>query len=47
MTEEEARESARQFEAILGIPVVLPLEDGVDALVPLFGKMINNHLAKA
>lgn len=40
MKEEEARDYAKKYQADLGIPVILPLEDGVDALVPLFEKMI-------
>jgi uncharacterized NAD-dependent epimerase/dehydratase family protein len=40
MKEDEARAYAKKYEAELGIPVVLPLEDGVEALVPIFEKMI-------
>lgn len=40
MTEKAARETAAQYEKELGIPAILPLEDGVDALVPIFKKMI-------
>jgi uncharacterized NAD-dependent epimerase/dehydratase family protein len=40
MTETEARESAKKYEAELGIPAILPLEDGLERLVPLFEKMI-------
>jgi uncharacterized NAD-dependent epimerase/dehydratase family protein len=40
MKEEEARAYAKKYEAELGIPVVLPLEDGVESLVPVFEKMI-------
>jgi uncharacterized NAD-dependent epimerase/dehydratase family protein len=47
MTEADARKSAERYEESLGIPVVLPLEDGVETLVPLFEKMIQKHLAKA
>ncbi len=41
MSEAEAREYARHKEEELGIPVILPLEDGVDRLVPLLRKMIS------
>jgi uncharacterized NAD-dependent epimerase/dehydratase family protein len=37
---EKARKIAADYESALKIPVVLPLEDGVDRLVPLFEKMI-------
>jgi uncharacterized NAD-dependent epimerase/dehydratase family protein len=40
MTEGEAREAAKKYEAELGIPAILPLEDGLDRLVPIFEKMI-------
>lgn len=40
MTEAEAREAAKNYEQELGIPAVLPLEDGLERLVPLFEKMI-------
>lgn len=40
MTEAEARESAKKYEAELGIPAILPLEDGLERLVPIFEKMI-------
>lgn len=40
MSEEEARKSAEAYEQSLGIPVVLPLEDGLDALVPALKKLI-------
>jgi uncharacterized NAD-dependent epimerase/dehydratase family protein len=40
MTAEAARTYAAKYTKELGIPVVLPLEDGVDALVPLFAEMI-------
>jgi uncharacterized NAD-dependent epimerase/dehydratase family protein len=42
MKESEAREYAKSYGEKLNIPVVLPLEDGVEALVPLFEKMIKN-----
>jgi uncharacterized NAD-dependent epimerase/dehydratase family protein len=46
MAESDAREYARKQHQELGIPVILPLEDGVDALVPVFEKMIKNTLAQ-
>jgi uncharacterized NAD-dependent epimerase/dehydratase family protein len=46
MTQAEAHASVQQYEKELEIPVVLPLEDGVDSLVPVFEKMIKNSLAK-
>lgn len=47
MTEQEAREYARQYREELNIPVVLPLEDGVQDLVPVFEKMIRSSLVNA
>lgn len=40
MTEQEAREYAAQTEKELNIPVVLPLEDGLERLVPIFENLI-------
>jgi uncharacterized NAD-dependent epimerase/dehydratase family protein len=40
MKEEEARAYAKKYQSELGIPTILPLEDGVDSLVPVFEKMI-------
>lgn len=40
MTVDEARTYASDYQKQLGIPVVLPLEDGVDQLVPVFAEMI-------
>ena len=40
MTEAEARDAAAGYTRELGIPAVLPLEDGVDGLVPVFEKLI-------
>ncbi len=37
---EDARLAAKQYQNELDIPAILPLEDGVDQLVPLFEKMI-------
>src|SRR5688572_14444313 len=39
MTEEEARSAAQHYHDELGLPTVLPLEDGVAGLVPVFEKM--------
>ena len=46
MTEREAREYASKYEKELGIPVVLPLEDGIDRLVPIFKDMIEKSIAQ-
>lgn len=46
MTEQDAREYAKKYEKELGIPVVMPLEDGVQTLVPVFEEMIRNSLAQ-
>ncbi|MBL7874518.1 MAG: DUF1611 domain-containing protein [Cyclobacteriaceae bacterium] len=46
MTEQEAREYAAQKEQELGIPVILPLEDGVDRLVAVFKDMIDKSIAQ-
>ncbi len=40
MNLQDARDYAKRSERELGIPVVLPLEDSVDALVPVFEAMI-------
>lgn len=40
MKEEEARTYAHEQQEKLNIPVILPLEDGVDSLVPVFESMI-------
>lgn len=37
---DKARQFAGQYEKELGIPVVLPLEDGVEKLIPVFEKLI-------
>jgi uncharacterized NAD-dependent epimerase/dehydratase family protein len=47
MTEQQARDYAKEYEQKLGIPVVLPLEDGVDSLVPVFEQMIKKATVKA
>ena len=46
MTEQEARAAAKKYNTDLGIPAILPLEDGVGSLVPIFEKLIKNSLAK-
>lgn len=45
MTNEDARAYAEKYQKELGIPVVLPLEDSVNALVPLFEEMIKKSRA--
>ena len=40
MKEDEARAYAREQQQKLNIPVILPLEDGVDSLVPIFEAMV-------
>jgi uncharacterized NAD-dependent epimerase/dehydratase family protein len=47
MSEAEARAAATRYEAALGIPAVLPLEDGVEGLVPIFKDMIEKAIAQA
>lgn len=42
MTEQEARAYATRMQQQLNVPVVLPLEDGVASLVPVFERIINN-----
>jgi uncharacterized NAD-dependent epimerase/dehydratase family protein len=44
MQEAEAREYARKAEEKLNIPVILPLEDGVESLVPLFEALIRKSM---
>jgi uncharacterized NAD-dependent epimerase/dehydratase family protein len=46
MTGEEARDYARDYQKQLGMPVVLPLEDGVSSLVPVFEEIIKNSVAQ-
>ncbi len=43
MTTEEARQYAKEYEAELNIPVVLPLEDGLDRIVPLLVELIKKQ----
>ena len=40
MTTDEARKYAAEYEKELGIPAILPLEDGVEKLIPVFEKLI-------
>lgn len=47
MTEQDARSSALKYQEELGIPVILPLEDGVDSLVPVLESMIKKSLTQA
>jgi uncharacterized NAD-dependent epimerase/dehydratase family protein len=44
MEEGEAREYARKHQQQLQLPVILPLEDGVDSLVPVFEALIKKSL---
>lgn len=43
MTETDARSYAKEYSSKLGIPVVLPLEDGVQSLVPVFKSIIEKN----
>jgi len=45
MTEEEARKAAANYEKELNIPAVLPLEDGIESLVPVFEQLIKKSKA--
>ena len=45
MTEKEARDYSVSARKDLGIPVILPLEDGVDELIPIFKQMIDESIA--
>ncbi|MND04963.1 hypothetical protein D3C83_254930 [compost metagenome] len=45
MRTDQAREAAAAYEKELGIPVVLPLEDSVARLVPVFKSMIEKSKA--
>lgn len=40
MNQQDARDYATRYEKELGIPAILPLEDGVGRLVPVFEKLI-------
>lgn len=46
MKADEARAWAKAKEQELGIPAVLPLEDGLDRLVPVFKDMIEKSIAQ-
>jgi uncharacterized NAD-dependent epimerase/dehydratase family protein len=43
MTTEEARKYAVSYEQELNIPAILPLEDGLEALLPAFEKLIKEY----
>ena len=45
MKEKEARDYAAKYQKELGIPAILPLEDGVDQLIPIFKELINKSKA--
>jgi uncharacterized NAD-dependent epimerase/dehydratase family protein len=45
MEETAARDYARKAQDQLHIPVILPLEDGVATLVPIFEAMIKKSMA--
>ncbi len=42
---QDSRDFAQRYERELGIPVILPLEDGVERLVPIFREMIDKSIA--
>lgn len=46
MKEAEARQYAANARKELGIPVILPLEDGVDELLPIFKELIDRSIAQ-
>lgn len=46
MTTAEARAYATEQEKALGIPVILPLEDGIDKLIPIFKDLIDKSIAQ-
>ena len=46
MNLKEAREYAIRGRKELGIPVILPLEDGVGELLPIFKEMIDESIAQ-
>jgi uncharacterized NAD-dependent epimerase/dehydratase family protein len=46
MTEKEARDHAANYQKTLGIPTILPLEDGVEQLIPIFRDMIERSVAQ-
>ena len=45
LTEAEARQHAATYQQELGIPAVLPLEDGLEALIPIFEELIKKSKA--
>ncbi len=45
MSEQDARAAAKKYQDELNIPTILPLEDSVDSLVPLFEAMIKKSKA--
>lgn len=47
MQEDAARTYAREAEKKLKIPVILPLEDGVESLVPIFEELIKKSVVTA
>ena len=46
MTQQEAREYAGRCQKELGIPALLPLEDGVEDLIPILKEMIERNIAQ-
>ncbi|HRI78165.1 MAG TPA: DUF1611 domain-containing protein [Cyclobacteriaceae bacterium] len=46
LTQQEARDQAARYQKELGIPAILPLEDGVEALIPMFREMIEKNIAQ-
>ncbi len=46
MSVQDARDYAARYQQSLGIPAILPLEDGVDALIPIFKDMIDKSIAQ-
>ncbi|HQQ82485.1 MAG TPA: DUF1611 domain-containing protein [Cyclobacteriaceae bacterium] len=46
MSLQDARDYAARYQQTLGIPTILPLEDGVDALIPIFKDMIDKSIAQ-
>jgi uncharacterized NAD-dependent epimerase/dehydratase family protein len=43
--EQTARDYADKYSKQLNIPVILPLEDGVEALIPIFENLIKKSTA--
>ncbi len=46
MSVQDARDYAARYQQSIGIPAILPLEDGVDALIPIFKDMIDKSIAQ-